>query len=203
MSESDHLETFCNKLSGNFTLISTYHTNLNALLPTLSNQYSLANYYNLTTGLASDTSKDLMTNVLVHRRRQQENLQLLHKFFLSTLETHPNTFWWSTDPIPKKIGKFKQRLLIKWVKFIVRSSMLSSSLTPYYLIWIRLGFDTYYSSLSPLPSPTRSGSLSIRGEHLYVMMGLYLESRRYETSTRQSIIQVLNILKTLLSPLRF
>lgn len=103
---------------------------------------------------------------------------------------------------------------------IVRSSILSSSLTPYYLmdttrfdnvydlksivqctpyldpgncttclklalqemidccgdkrwamIWTPkclVSFDTYNSSLSPLPSPTHSGSFSIRGEHIYI-----------------------------------
>ncbi|XP_010436857.1 PREDICTED: cysteine-rich repeat secretory protein 58-like [Camelina sativa] len=56
VSESEHMETFCNKPSRNTTSNNTtYDTNLNTLLSTLSNQSSFANYYNLTTGLASDT----------------------------------------------------------------------------------------------------------------------------------------------------
>ncbi|XP_056864183.1 cysteine-rich repeat secretory protein 57-like [Raphanus sativus] len=132
MSESDHMETFCNKPSGNFTRNSTYHTNLNALLSTLSNQSSLANYYNLTTGLASDTVhgmflctgdvnrttcnscvKTATTEIAKNCTNNREAIvyyfdcmvRYSDKFFLSTLETQPNTLWWSTDLIPKTFGK--------------------------------------------------------------------------------------------------
>lgn len=56
------------------------------------------------------------------------------KFLLSALGTQANTFLWSTDRIPKTIGKLRQRLSDKMGEIIVRSSMLSSSLTPYYLM---------------------------------------------------------------------
>ncbi|KAJ4876220.1 Cysteine-rich repeat secretory protein 58 [Raphanus sativus] len=242
MSESDHMETFCNKPSGNFIRNSTYHTNLNALLSALSNQSSLANYYNLTTGLASDTVhgmflctgdvnrttcnscvKTATTEIAKNCTNNREAIiyyfdcmvRYSDKIFLSTLETQPNTLWWSTDLIPKTFGKFGERLSDKMGEVIVKSSMLSSSLTPYYLmdttrfdnvydlesivqctpyldpgncttclklalqemidccgdkrwamIWTPkclVSFDTYNSSLSPLPSPTHSGSFSIRG----------------------------------------
>ncbi|CAA7040365.1 unnamed protein product [Microthlaspi erraticum] len=247
MSESDHIETFCLSSAGNFTRSSTYHTNLNTLLSTLSNQSSLANYYNLTTGLASDrvhgmflctgdvnrttcnacvktATIEIAKNCTNHREAITYYFDCIvrysDKFFLSTLETEPNTYWVSNDPIPKSFGKFRQSLSEKMGEVIVRSSMLSSSLTPYYLmdttrfdnlydlesivqctpyldpgncstclklalqeisdccsdqrwaiIWTPkcfVSFDTYNSSLPPLPPPNRSGSFSIRGNNKIV-----------------------------------
>ncbi|ESQ46822.1 hypothetical protein EUTSA_v10027847mg [Eutrema salsugineum] len=161
VSESKHMETFCIKSSGIFTRNSTYHTNLNTLLSTLSNQSSLANYYNLTTGQASETvhgmflctgdvnrttcnacvktaTIEIAKNCSNHREAIIYYFDCMvrysDKFFLSTLETVHNTSWWSLDPIPKSFGKFKQRLSEKMGEAIVRSSMLSSSFTPYYLM---------------------------------------------------------------------
>ncbi|CAH8381866.1 unnamed protein product [Eruca vesicaria subsp. sativa] len=240
MSESDHMETFCNKSSGNFILNSTYHTNLNAHLSALSNQSSLAKYYNLTTGLASDTVHGMFlctgdvnrttcnscvkTATIEIAKNCTNNRELMirysDKFFLLTLETQPNTSWRSTDLIPKTFGKFKERLSDKMGEVIVRSSMLSSSFTPYYLmdttrydnlydlesivqctsyldpgncstclklalqeiieccsdnrwamIWTPkclVSFDTYDSSLPPLPPPTRSGCNKLGGMVLAV-----------------------------------
>ncbi|CAH2080169.1 unnamed protein product [Thlaspi arvense] len=244
ISESDHMETFCSKSSQNFTRNSTYHTNLNTLLTTLSNQSSLANYYNLTTGQASDTvhgmflctgdvnrttcntcvktaTIEISKNCSNHREAVIYYFDCMvrysDKFFLSTLETQPSTYWWSTDPIPKSFGKFGQRLSDKMGEVIVRSSKLSSSITPYYLmdttrfdnlydlesivqctpyldpencttclklafqeltrccsdqLWAMIftpkclvSFDTYNSSLPPLPPPSRSASFSIRGNN--------------------------------------
>ncbi|XP_010436075.1 PREDICTED: cysteine-rich repeat secretory protein 57-like [Camelina sativa] len=161
VSESEHMETFCNKASRNTTSNSTtYNTNLKTLLSTLSNQSSFANYYNLTTGLASDTvhgmffcigdvnrtscnacvksaTIEIAKNCTNHREAIIYYFSCMvrysDKFFLSTLETKPNTFWSSTDPIPKSYGKFEQRLSDKMGEVIVRSSFLSSSFTPYYL----------------------------------------------------------------------
>lgn len=132
------METFCNKSSGNFTRSSTYHTNLNALLSTLSNQSSLANLYNLTTRTTCNSNnREAIIYYFDCMVRYSD------KFFLSTLETQPNTFLWSTDPIPKKFGKFRQRLSDKMGEVIVRSSMLSSPLTPYYLM-DTTRFDSLY-----------------------------------------------------------
>ncbi|WZZ53682.1 hypothetical protein YC2023_053789 [Brassica napus] len=170
MSESDHMETFCNKTSGNFTRNSTYHTNLNALLSILSNQSSLDNYYNLTTGLASDTVhgmflrtgdvnrttcnfcvKTATTKISKNCTNSREAViyyfdcmvRYSDRFFLSALETQPNTFLWSTDPTPTTFGKFRQSLADKMGEVIVRSSMLSSSRTPYYLMDMTR-FDNLY-----------------------------------------------------------
>ncbi|CDY46383.1 BnaC04g33020D [Brassica napus] len=261
MSESDHMETFCNKTSGNFTRNSTYHTNLNALLSILSNQSSLDNYYNLTTGLASDTVhgmflrtgdvnrttcnfcvKTATTKISKNCTNSREAViyyfdcmvRYSDRFFLSALETQPNTFLWSTDPTPTTFGKFRQSLADKMGEVIVRSSMLSSSRTPYYLmdmtrfdnlydlesivqctpyldpgncttclklalqeiidccsdkrlIWTPkclVSFDTYNSLLSPLPSPTRSGSFSIRGERIYI----YIYNKSFPAPCAEIII---------------
>ncbi|XP_010436076.1 PREDICTED: cysteine-rich repeat secretory protein 57-like [Camelina sativa] len=156
ISESEHMETFCRKSSRNNT---TYNTNLKTLLSTLSNQSSFANYYNLTTGLASDTVhgmflcigdvnrttcnacvKDATIEIAKNCTNHREAIiyyfscmvRYSDKFFFSTLETKPNAFWSSTDPIPKSFGKFGQRLSDKMGEVIVRSSLLSSSFTPYY-----------------------------------------------------------------------
>ncbi|ESQ46825.1 hypothetical protein EUTSA_v10028233mg [Eutrema salsugineum] len=161
VSESDHMGTFCVKSSGNFSRNSTYHTNLNTLLSTLSNLSSLANYYNLTTGQASETvhgmflctgdvnrttcnacvktaTIEIAKNCSNHREAIIYYFDCMvrysDKFFLSTLETVPSTSWASIDPRPKSFGNFKQRLSEKMGEVIVRSSMLSSSLTPYYLM---------------------------------------------------------------------
>ncbi|EOA18808.1 hypothetical protein CARUB_v10007421mg [Capsella rubella] len=158
ISESEHMETFCNKSSTSNN--TAYNTNLNTLLSTLSNQSSSANYYNLTTGLASDkvhgmflcigdvnrttcnacvkkATIEIAKNCTNHREAIIYYFSCMvrysDKFFLSTLETKPNTFWSSTDPIPKSFGKFRQRLSDKMGEVIVRSSLLSSSVTPYYL----------------------------------------------------------------------
>ncbi|CAE6202864.1 unnamed protein product [Arabidopsis arenosa] len=159
-SDSDHMATFCNESSGNFTSNTTYNKNLNTLLSTLSNQSSLANYYNLTTGLASDTVHGMflcigdvnrttcnacVKNATIEIAKNCTNhreaiiyyfscmVRYSDKFFLSTLETKPNTFWSSDDPIPKSYDKFGQRLSDTMGEVIVRSSLLSSSFTPYYL----------------------------------------------------------------------
>lgn len=161
ISKSDHMETFCSDSSGNFTRNTTYSTNLNTLLSTLSNQSSLANYYNLTTGLASNTvygmllctgdvnrttCNDCVKTATIEIAKNCTNhreaiiyyfdcmVRYSDKFFLSTLETKPSTFWYATDSIPKSFGKFAQRLSDKMGEVIVRSSLLSSSFTPYYLM---------------------------------------------------------------------
>uniref|UniRef100_A0A1J3FB80 Cysteine-rich repeat secretory protein 59 n=1 Tax=Noccaea caerulescens TaxID=107243 RepID=A0A1J3FB80_NOCCA len=54
------------------------------------------------------------------------------KFFLSTLETLPNSIWMSVDHIPKSLRPCRERLSDKMGEVIVRSSMLSSALTSYY-----------------------------------------------------------------------
>ncbi|CAA0406736.1 unnamed protein product [Arabidopsis thaliana] len=164
ISESDsdeHMATFCNDSSGNFTRNTTYNTNLNTLLSTLSNQSSFANYYNLTTGLGSDTVHGMflcigdvnrttcnacVKNATIEIAKNCTNhreaiicyfscmVRYSDKFFLSTLETKPNTYWSSDDPIPKSYDKFGQRLSDKMGEVIIRSSLLSSSFTPYYLM---------------------------------------------------------------------
>ncbi|KAL1193024.1 Cysteine-rich repeat secretory protein 58 [Cardamine amara subsp. amara] len=161
ISKSDLMDTFCIGSSGNFTRNTTYNTNLNTLLSTLSNQSSLANYYNLTTGLASDTvhgmflctgdinrttcnacvktaTIEIAKNCTNHREAIIYYFDCMvrysDKFFLSTLETKPSTILSSTDPIPKSFSKFGQRLSDKMGEVIVRSSLLSSSFTPYYLM---------------------------------------------------------------------
>ncbi|KAG7544112.1 Gnk2-homologous domain [Arabidopsis thaliana x Arabidopsis arenosa] len=160
-SDSEHMATFCNESSGNFTSNTTYNKNLNTLLSTLSNQSSLANYYNLTTGLASDTVHGMflcigdvnrttcnacVKNATIEIAKNCTNhreaiiyyfscmVRYSDKFFLSTLETKPNTFWSSDDQIPKSYDKFGQRLSDTMGEVIVRSSLLSSSFTPYYLM---------------------------------------------------------------------
>ncbi|XP_023635510.1 cysteine-rich repeat secretory protein 58 [Capsella rubella] len=245
ISESDHMKTFCDESSKNTTRNNTtYNTNLNTLLSTLSNQSSFANYYNLTTGLASDTvhgmflctgdvnrttcnacvkkaTIEIAKNCTNHREAIIYYVDCMvrysDKFFLSTLETHPSYWWSSHDLIPKSFGKFGQRLSNKMGEVIVRSSLLSSSFTPYYVmdttrfddkydlesivqcipyldpkncttclklafqelteccgdqLWAfiftpkcMVSFDTYTSSLPPLPPPSHSGTFWIRGDN--------------------------------------
>ncbi|CAH8277772.1 unnamed protein product [Arabidopsis lyrata] len=161
ISESEHMATFCNESSGNFTSNTTYNKNLNTLLSTLSNQSSFANYYNLTTGLASDTvhgmflctgdvnrttcnacvkkaTIEITKNCTNHREAIIYYFDCMvrysDKFFLTTLETKPSIWWSSHDLVPKSYGKFGQRLSEKMGEVIVRSSLLSSSFSPYYLM---------------------------------------------------------------------
>ncbi|XP_010447300.1 PREDICTED: LOW QUALITY PROTEIN: cysteine-rich repeat secretory protein 59 [Camelina sativa] len=161
LSESDHMDTFCIKTSRNTTHNTTYNTNLNTMLSTFRNQSSIVNYYNLTTGsLASDTvygmflctgdvnittchncvknaTIEIAKNCTNHREAIIYYIDCMvrysDKFFLTTtLETQPNSIWSSDDIIPKSLGPFKKRLYKKMGEVIVRSSMLSSALTPYY-----------------------------------------------------------------------
>ncbi|XP_019088324.1 PREDICTED: cysteine-rich repeat secretory protein 58-like isoform X2 [Camelina sativa] len=252
ISESAHMATVCTKSSGNTTRNTTYNTNLKTLLSTLSNQSSFANYYNLTTGLASDTvhgmflctgdvnrttcnacvekaTIEISKNCTNHREAIIYSVDCLvrysDKFFLSTLETKPSYWWSSGDLIPKSFGNFGQRLSKQMGEVTVRSSLMSSSFTPYYLmdttrvdeqydlesivqcsphldpkncttclklafqkltqccgdkLWAfiftpkcMVSFDTYTSSLPPLPPPNRSGSLSIR-ENKKILGGMVL-----------------------------
>ncbi|CAA0406738.1 unnamed protein product [Arabidopsis thaliana] len=244
VSDPDHMETFCMKSSRNTKSNTTYNKNLKTLLSTLSNQSSFANYYNLTTGLASETvhgmflctgdvnrttcnacvkdaTIEIAKNCTNHREAIIYNVDCIvrysDKFFLTTLETNPSYWWSSHDLIPKSFGKFGQRLSDKMGEVIVRSSLLSTSFTPYYLmdttrfdnlydlesivqctpdldprncttclklalqelteccgnqVWAfiytpncMVSFDTYNSSLPPLPPPSRSGSFSHRGNN--------------------------------------
>jgi len=159
ISESDHMATFCIKSSGNFSRNSTYNKNLNTNLSSFRNQSSIVNYYNLTTGLASDTvhgmflctgdvnittcnacvktaTIEIVKNCTNHKEAIIYYFDCMvrysDKFFLSTLETQPNSVWMSVDQIPKSLGPFRERLSEKMGEVIVRSSMLSSALTPYY-----------------------------------------------------------------------
>ncbi|EFH46903.1 hypothetical protein ARALYDRAFT_493849 [Arabidopsis lyrata subsp. lyrata] len=142
MSESDHMDTFCIKSSRNITHNTTYNTNLNTMLSTFRNKSSIVNYYNLTTGLASDTVYGMflctgdvnITTCNACVKNATIEIVKNYKFFLSTLETKPYSIWSADDPIPKTLGPFRKRLLKKMGEVIVRSSMLSSALTPYYYL---------------------------------------------------------------------
>ncbi|CAL9223966.1 unnamed protein product [Arabidopsis halleri] len=137
MSESDHMDTFCIKSSRNITHNTTYNTNLNTMLSTFRNKSSIVNYYNLTTGLASDTvygmflctgdvnittcnacvknaTIEIAKNCTNHREAiiyyYDCMVRYSDKFFLSTLETQPYSIWTADDPIPKTLGPFRKRL---------------------------------------------------------------------------------------------
>ncbi|RID65965.1 hypothetical protein BRARA_D01135, partial [Brassica rapa] len=130
MSGSDHMDNF---LQQN---IRKLHSQLNQV----SNQSSLANYYNLTTGLASDTVHGMflctgdVNRTTCNSCVKTATIEITKNCTNNPLGTQANTFLWSTDRIPKTIGKLRQRLSDKMGEIIVRSSMLSSSLTPYYLM---------------------------------------------------------------------
>ncbi|KAL9812751.1 Cysteine-rich repeat secretory protein 58 [Arabidopsis thaliana] len=232
VSDPDHMETFCMKSSRNTKSNTTYNKNLKTLLSTLSNQSSFANYYNLTTGLASETvhgmflctgdvnrttcnacvkdaTIEIAKNCTNHREAIIYNVDCIvrysDKFFLTTLETNPSYWWSSHDLIPKSFGKFGQRLSDKMGEVIVRSSLFDNlydlesivQCTPdldprncttclklalqelteccgnqvwafIYTPNCMVSFDTYNSSLPPLPPPSRSGSFSHRGTTNYL-----------------------------------
>lgn len=159
MSESDHMDTFCIESSANFTRNSTYHTNLNTLLSTLSNQSSFSSYYILTTGLASDTVhgsflctgdvnrttcntcvKAATIEIAKNCTNKREAIiyyidcmvRYSDKYFFLDLDTYPYSLWWSDDPTPKKLGNFGEKLSKKMLEVIDLASLLSTSYTPYY-----------------------------------------------------------------------
>ncbi|CAH8321665.1 unnamed protein product [Eruca vesicaria subsp. sativa] len=55
MSQPQHMHTFCDKLSINFTQTSQYNSNRETLLSSLRDRSSLGTYYNATVGLSPDT----------------------------------------------------------------------------------------------------------------------------------------------------
>lgn len=55
MSQPQHMHTFCDKLSENFTQTSQYKSNRDTLLSSLRDRSSLETYYNATVGISPDT----------------------------------------------------------------------------------------------------------------------------------------------------
>ncbi|EOA19060.1 hypothetical protein CARUB_v10007720mg [Capsella rubella] len=127
MSESDHMDTFCIKSSRNIT---HNNTNLNTMLSTFRNQSSTVNYYNLTTGLASDTVYGMFlctgdVNITTcHNCVKDATIEIA-----KNCTNHREAIIYYMDCM---VHSIKKRLSKTMGEVIVRSSMLSSAFTPYY-----------------------------------------------------------------------
>ncbi|KAL1192013.1 Cysteine-rich repeat secretory protein 4 [Cardamine amara subsp. amara] len=160
ISQPDHMSTFCNQFSDNFTRTSSYRTNRETLLSSLRDRSSLGTYSNATTGLSPNTVRGMflcrgdITRTSCSDCVQTATLEIAKNCtfqkeafifyeecmvrysdfsFFTLVEDRPYTIRYSLTSAPNS-ARFGQTLSDKMDELIIRAtSSSSSSSTPYFV----------------------------------------------------------------------
>ncbi|CAN6856587.1 unnamed protein product [Brassica oleracea] len=131
MSQPQHMHTFCDNLSENFSQTSQYKSNRETLLSSLRDRSPLGTYYNATVGLSPDTVHGMFLCRGDITKQSCSNCSTVS--FLRIVESGPWAAMYSNVSFPDSfLFPFRETLSDKVEKLIILTAS-KSSLTPYYV----------------------------------------------------------------------